>query len=409
MKIVYLLDCFPKLSETFILNEIVELKKIDNSIGLSIYSLKKPKENLVHKQAKQFSPIYINDLKISFFKIFFYFLEKVFTHPLGVVKSVFFFTVTKKGNLFKYYLFNLWCFLFRLLKISYSIEKEGCNHIHSHFALISTQYTLCVHLLTKIPYSFTSHANDIFVNPQLLKQKHKHASFAVTISEFNKKYLIDNFNVKPEKINVIHCGINTNMFNNKKHHDMRQTTFNIVSIGRFVQKKGFPYLIKACKLFKDKYGEKFQCSIIGAGELQNSLKKLIDEYKLADQIKLTGEKTQSEVIDILTTCDTFVLPCIKADNGDMDGSPMVIKEAMAMGVTTISTTISGIPEIILDGTGFLVPPESETELFNAIEKVYLMPPNVKHELEKKAKELIEVKFNVNSEAKKLLSLLKNYN
>ena len=166
MKLAYLLDCFPQISETFILNEIVELKKIDGSIDISIYSLRKPEETIIHESAKKLNPLYINELKYSLFEIFFYALRKLIVHPVGVIKSIFYFIRIYKGNFIKYYLLNIWRYVFRLFKISYSIEKHGCQHIHSHFALITTQYALCVHLLTQIPYSFTSHAYDIFVKRQ---------------------------------------------------------------------------------------------------------------------------------------------------------------------------------------------------------------------------------------------------
>lgn len=405
MKIVYLLDCFPQISETFILNEIVELKKIDPSIDLLIYSLREPKDKLARDSAKNFNTLYINKLKTNFFIIIFYALKKFLTSPISVIKSFYYFAIIKKGNFVKYYLFKLWFFLFNLFKISYRLENKKCSRIHSHFALISTQFAMCIHLLTKIPFSFTSHAYDIFVTPQLIRQKHRYASFAVTVTQYNKKYLVNNFSIEPDKIKVIYCGVDTNLFKRKIYTDKDKKIFTISSIGRLIEKKGFPYLIGACNIFKNKYGCKFQCIIIGSGKLYGELKNLIEKYRLYDEVKLIGAQPQNEVIKILQNSDVFVLPCVKANNGDMDGYPVVIKEAMAMGIPTISTTVSGIAELMGD-TGFLVQPKNQQAIFEKIEKIYLMENDEKNKIGKKERAVIQLKSDITIEVKKLLNLFK---
>jgi glycosyltransferase involved in cell wall biosynthesis len=221
--------------------------------------------------------------------------------------------------------------------------------------------------LIGISFSFTAHANDIFADQILLKEKIYSAKFIITISNFNKRFLnriIPQHNTS-SKIHIVRCGIDTLKFSASKVCTVKHKPI-ILSIGRLVEKKGYPYLIKACKILVDKNID-FQCIIIGDGPQKNYLKKLIGVNHLSQFVTLAGVIFQEKIINFLNKIDIFVLPCIQSADNDMDGIPVVLMEAMAMKIPVISTHISGIPELIKNmETGLLVPPKNEKALAEGI-------------------------------------------
>ena len=150
----------------------------------------------------------------------------------------------------------------------------------------------------------------------------------------------------------------------------------ILAVGRLVEKKGYPYLIEACRILASR-GYDFRCLIVGGGPQEPLLRKLIGqgspadassaENDLSESVKMVGRVFQQDLLDYLEQADVFCLPCVVASDGDMDGIPNTLMEAMAMEIPTVSTTISGIPELIQDGrTGLLVPPKDAVALAEAI-------------------------------------------
>jgi glycosyltransferase involved in cell wall biosynthesis len=146
----------------------------------------------------------------------------------------------------------------------------------------------------------------------------------------------------------------------------------ILAVGRFVEKKGFPYLVEACRLLKAR-GHAFRCRIIGQRDEQSELvKRLIAEGQLTDTVQIQGGVTQEELRDIYAAATIFALPCLIVDSGDRDGIPNVLAEAMATALPVVSTHISGIPEIVVDGVnGLLVPEKDAVALADAMERLLL--------------------------------------
>jgi glycosyltransferase involved in cell wall biosynthesis len=140
-------------------------------------------------------------------------------------------------------------------------------------------------------------------------------------------------------------------------------------VGNYIEKKGHKYLIEACNILAQR-GIDFSCSIVGDGSDRPALEALISRYGLNDRVKLTGALEQRSVRRLYRDSDIFALACVIARNGDRDGMPTVLIEAMACGIPVITTPVTGIPELVIDGeTGFLVPQRDATALADTLQRL----------------------------------------
>jgi glycosyltransferase involved in cell wall biosynthesis len=276
---------------------------------------------------------------------------------------------------------------------AYILKDHPLDHIHAHFTDRSVTVALCIGRLLKLPYSFTAHAQTIFAGPVLMEEKFAESRFAVTVSEYNKAYLLKQYpTVKPEKIFVLHPWVEMDRFCPPETRSP-QARLSILSIGRLVEKKGHEYLIEACHLLQ-KEGVDFECYIIGDGPLLARLEAIIDQRGLAERVHLMGAKPQSIVLASLAQADVFVLACIIAEDGDRDGMPVALAEAMAMQVPAISTNIVGIGEMVRPGAGYLVPPQDPAALAEAIKRIHSTDFASRLEMGKYGRSIIAREFDL---------------
>lgn len=246
-------------------------------------------------------------------------------------------------------------------------------HLHAAFAHRPATVAWMASMITGMPFSFTGHAKDIYVpdlNPAgLLGRKLAAASFAVTCTQANRRHLLA---MAPgAEVHTVYHGLNTDFARlvevavapASPGRDRDGNRLRVLGAGRHVPKKGFDLLIEACALLRDD-GHDVQLRILGGrGEATEALRSLIDARGLQDRACLAGPCSQEELLAELRAADLFCLPCRVLENGDRDGIPNVLVEAMAAGVAVITTAVSGIPELVDDGVnGRLVPPDSASAL-----------------------------------------------
>lgn len=286
------------------------------------------------------------------------------------------------------------------------LRKNNIEHIHSNFAHIPTDIAMYAAALHGVTFSFISHANDLFERGWLLKEKVARAKFAVTISEYNKQFLIDN-GADKEKINVIHCGVDTESFS--KREDKKLSNPPVLgALGRMVEKKGFDVLISACSILR-KEGVEIKLQIAGGGPLKSNLKDLASRLNLMDTIDFIDSISHENVPAWLKSLDIFVLPCKKDEHGDMDGIPVVLMEAMLSGVPVISTHISGIPELIVDNiTGLLCKP-NDSENFAKMIKLLILDNGLRQDIYENAELKVKLEFELNKNVEKLSKLFEGIN
>ncbi len=349
MKVVYILNVFPKISETFILNEIIQAQKEGVNVGVVAFS--GSTEDRIHPDVSKVRDVnyFLSAVKITALFDHFYWFA---THPGRYLKT-FRIALNRNNGITRKFLFHL-----HNIK---QIKDMNPDHLHAHFGTWTADMAMLTSLLTGIPYTFTTHSYDIFTfPPKNMALKSRLAKKHITISQYNKRYLIEIFNVRPEDIAVVHCGVDFNKIPKGKN---TVTANKIVTMARLEKTKGLDHLIKAYGRLRDK-GVDFEAIIIGEGSKRSNLERLIVELDLQDRVRLLGNRTQNNIFEILQTCRLMVM------TSTVEGIPVSLMEAMAFKIPVIATRITGIPELIDDGqSGFLVEP---TDLNGLVEKMQLL-------------------------------------
>ncbi len=252
-------------------------------------------------------------------------------------------------------------------------------HLHAHFGHGATTVAMFTSSFCGVPFSFTGHAKDIYrrdLNPgDLLRTKISRARFVVTCTGANVDYL-RSLSSSRTRIYKIYHGLDTAKFAPTRDRQGRNPAAPplILSVGRFVEKKGFDDLVRACGLLK-KRGRRFACRIVGGhAEYADTVKELVRRLDLEDTVTLHHAVTQERLKEYYEDGAVFCLPCKIVDSGDRDGIPNVLAEAMAMEMPVVSTNISGIPEIVEDGVnGLLVPEKDPKAIADALELLLSSP------------------------------------
>ena len=361
-KIAYLLNGFPYFSETFILREILELEQ--QGTQLHIFALFKPSATDMAEEEKYVqAPVT--------------YLPHPRRFPRGTLILM---AMTARRLLKAPWRLLRTCLsvmihsrqpsaLRHLLHASYladQLEREGITHLHAHYANAPAAIAQFVYLLTGISYSFTAHAYDIYLSSKAsLAYKMQIARFVITCTGYNQQYLTKLVDRRVgERIHRIYHGLDTHIF-----PSVAPTLRNpplILSVARLTGKKGLSYLIHACRILTDQ-GYNFTCRIVGEGPLRPVLEQEILELRLTERVELQGAEPLKRVIEMYQQATIMVLPCIIDKNGDRDGIPNVLIEALYMEVPVISTPVSGIPELITsEVNGLLVPPNDSVALAGAL-------------------------------------------
>jgi len=274
------------------------------------------------------------------------------------------------------------------------------SSIHAHFA---NNAALKGYLLSKflnVPFSCTGHGSELLLYPEpYLKKLILNSKPFITISNYNKKLLVEKYSIPEDKIIVNYCGIDTEYFN--RYSAFYPERFTIASVTALKEIKGVKYLINACNIIK-KQNVIFTCNIIGGGEDYHALKNYIDDLQLSNDVKLIGEVKQENIRDYLLKASVFVLPSLS------EGIPVAVMEAMAMELPVIATNITGLPEIIENGrNGYLVPPTDSNAIADRVLELY-HNPELQREIGIDARQAIETKFNLRKNVQRFKDLLNHY-
>jgi glycosyltransferase involved in cell wall biosynthesis len=263
-----------------------------------------------------------------------------------------------------------WKLAFQMLaavRLARLVRQNGCSHLHVHFANVPAQIAMYASALTGIPFTIVAHANDIFERPLLLRRKAERAIRMLTISEHNRQYL-ERLGIPKDRLAVVRCGVSFPE-TLKSPSIAEHRYFHIGTLGRMVEKKGFDVLIRAIAYLKAT-GHKVRLRIAGDGPLSSELALLVKDLGIADITRIDGQLHHHHVADWMRQLDLFVLACKKDRNGDMDGIPVVLMEAMSQSVPVISTRMSGIPELVVhELTGLLAEPNDHLDLARQIARM----------------------------------------
>lgn len=276
------------------------------------------------------------------------------------------------------------------------------QRIHAHFVDRATTVALVAGRLLDRPYSATAHANDIYVDPVILPAKLAEADFVATCTGYNAEHLRAEYPETADKVVCIHHGLDVERFEPPAVRNGVRPA--IVAVGQLKEKKGFTYLIDACAELRRR-GHDFVCHIIGEGPLRPDLETQIRASGLDGVVHLHGALEHDAVLEHLRTGAVFALPCVTAADGDRDGIPNVILEAMAMELPVVSTDHSGIPEAVEHAaTGTLVAQRDVTGLTAALEEL-LSDPEMRRRMGGAGRRKVLESFDVAANVKLLLARL----
>lgn len=371
LKIGYIVKMFPRLSETFILNEILELER--KGAEVTIFSIKKPNDGRFHPQLSSLKAkvIYLDELDPKKWPAWIGERWQSLRESQSALWDVLD-EALQHGDK------NLVDFIWWSAWVAVEARKLGLSHLHAHFATAPSTVAYFTHRISGIPFSFTAHAKDIYVytmEETLLKEKINSAFRMITVTEYNKRSILERApELDPGKIQVLYNGIDLNRFSPRTDRPGGASAANtIVGVGRLVPKKGFETLIDACRILKDK-GVRFRCVIAGDGELAMALEEKRKTLGLVQDITLPGAVNSDEVLELIQSAAVVCLPCAVGADNNVDALPTVLLESLACGIPAISTSISGIPEIIdSKENGFLVEPDQAKQLADSLEKVLADP------------------------------------
>ncbi|MFQ5428777.1 MAG: glycosyltransferase [Phycisphaerae bacterium] len=387
--VAYLLRMYPRFSQTFIVNEILELQR--RGLHLSIGSLRKPTDGVFHASIARVRG------RVD------YFPESILSEPAKMLRLQWA-RLRKRpaacAQALRIALRYAGANLTDLAQAACVVKwaaKNKIDHLHVHFGTHEATVAYLAHLLGGRSYSMTLHAFDIFrdtVDRALLARKINASRFTITVSEFNRRFILEHIpGVNPEKVRVHYNGIDTERFgaaDTPREPDM------VFGVGRLIEKKGFTHLIRAIELLRDE-GLSVRCRIAGEGPLRAALQDQIDCAGLGQQVELAGPLEQAVVGDWMKRATCFCLPCVQAADGNIDALPTVLLESLASGCPSISTRISGVPEIIEDRlSGLLAAPGDARALARAIRQVIENPAlaaSLAREGRRRAAERFDVRKN----------------
>lgn len=399
--VAYMMSRFPKLSETFILREMLGLRELGAEVH--VFPLILQKEEVVHPEVKQIeSAVHYQPLFCK--RLFKANLRWLAAKPRAYLLTWLKVALNNRSTLKSF--FSALAVTWKSAGFAEEIRNLKLERIHAHWATHPALAAYVVNRLTGIPYSFTSHAHDLYMKSErnMLRDKILSSDFCVTISNFNRD-LIRRLCGDPaaNKTQVVRLGVDLSMFAPPESKPP-PPPLNIVCVAALRSYKGHEHLVKACFLLSQ-WNIPFTCHLVGEGETRPTIEAAISQHGLGGRVLLHGAKPWSYVRDMLSKAHCFALPSVITSGGMMEGIPVALMEAMAMACPVVATDLSGVPELVEDGVnGRLVPPGDARALAEAIAGFHRNPASVER-MGKAARSTIEDRYNLNHNIRSLYELI----
>lgn len=367
--VAHVMSRFPKISETFVLDEILELRR--QGLRVEVYPLLRERQPVAHPEAAavaetaRYQPFLSPAIVASHLR----FLGRDPARYLGTVRDVLAGTAGSRN-----FLVGALGILPKAVHMAGLMEQEGITHVHCHFATHPAVAGMVVQRLTGIPFSFVAHGSDLHVDQHMLGTKVAEAAFVVAISEYNRRVILEAADpAHHDRVHVVHCGVDTGRFRPPPDDGDSTGAPTLVCVGTLHAVKGQHVLVEACARLRAD-GVPFRAVLVGDGPDAQALAARIRALGLVDQVVLAGPLPRDEVIARLGAADLVVAPSVPTREGKREGIPVALMEAMAMGRPVVASRLSGIPELVEDGrSGLLVDPGDVRGLAAAISALLADP------------------------------------
>lgn len=398
--IAVVMTWFPRIDETYILREINELEQHGQPVV--VVPIVRETPLVVHEEAKRwvpralYTPFLSREILASNLRAF-------FATPLRYLKLL---ATLIAGTFWRpSTLVRTLSIVPKAVHLARTLTTMGIRHVHSHFATHASTLAFAISYMSDITFSFTVHGPDVFVHRLLLREKLRRAKFVRCVSVFNKAFLAGLYpHITEGKLEVVRTGVNPDIYDaeSRRPHAPRLRP-RILSVAALTPRTGFSFLIDACaRLVRD--GVDVECLIVGSGPLRPATEQWIGRNGLSDHVRILGNLPQHEVARLMGETDIFVLPSIIATDGQMDGIPVSLMEAMAAGKPVVASPVSGIPELVRhEISGLLVDGAYPDRIASAVKRL-IENPALRERLGSAAKNVIRDRFDVRETSKSLVRL-----
>jgi colanic acid/amylovoran biosynthesis glycosyltransferase len=394
-KVAYVVSRFPHVSETFIVRELTAVDA-EPEIDLSLFSLFSPVAPIVHPAARPWLRRLHRAGPAASFGALLWWASRRPGRLLGCVAGI----VRGYGRR-PSILIRALATLPIAAAHARTMGRLGVDHVHAHYATYPALAAWICRRLIDVPYSFTAHAHDLFIQQCHLREKLADAAFVVPVSEFNRAFLARHDGTTRTPQHVIHCGIDLETYPYRPRVPPPDRAVNALCVASLQEYKGHRFLLEALAAPSL---ERINLDLVGDGELRPQLERFAARLGVTDRVRFHGSLTEPEVMSLLATADLFVLPSTVARSGQMDGVPVALMEALACGVPVVATRLSGIPELIRDDeTGLLAEPADAGGLRRALERLLGDPAAARRRVEA-GRRLVERDFDGRVSAARLARL-----
>jgi glycosyltransferase involved in cell wall biosynthesis len=397
MRVAYVVSRFPHVSETFIVRELDAVS--DAGLDVELLSLFPAVSETVHPAAARWVPRLRRGRVSTGLAAFGWWLLR---RPLRLLSSslIVCAAYARRPALAVRALVTVVV----ACQHARALRADPVDHVHAHYATYPALAAWLIWRMLGVPYSFTAHAHDLYVDQSMLTRKVSDARFVVAISDFNRLWLADHAGgPRRTPVEVVHCGIELGEYRFHAQTLPTQGPVTAVCVASLQEYKGHEFLLRA--LAGDRRLDRIRLELVGEGERRLSLQRLAAELRLADRVRFMGARQEAEVGELLATADLFVLPSVVAADGQMEGLPVALMEAMASGVPVVASRLSGIPELVVDGeTGLLAAPGDPGALAEALAEV-LADPEAAARRAEKGRRAVETAFDVRETGARMAELL----
>jgi glycosyltransferase involved in cell wall biosynthesis len=392
--LAYVLKRFPRISETFVAAELIELERHGEHV--TVFAISRPPEPFTHG--------FLDELKADVV----YLPHRPLRQPVRVARA-FARTIRRDRTRWLHAAatgmrrpsLGSWRLVLQATVLRDEMRSAGIDHAHAHFATSAADLVSICRLMGGPTYSVTAHAKDIYheqVRHDDLRRKLRGAVFVATVSEDNRLYLNGIVNGY-EHVRVVPNSVDLRRLERSPERNSEPGL--VVSVARLIEKKGLPDLVEACRIL-DARGVAIRLEVAGDGPLLGELKAKAAENGLA--ATFLGALPHEQVRTLFERASVFCLPCVVASTGDRDGLPTSVLEAMALGVPVVTTDVNGLNETVLDGlTGLTVPEHDPPALADALERL-LTDPELATQLAEQGRLHVEQHFTLERSVSTLRSL-----
>jgi colanic acid/amylovoran biosynthesis glycosyltransferase len=364
--VAYVMSRFPKLTETFVLDEIVALQRRD--VRVELYPLLHESAPLVHPQARPLDARahYVPFVSPAVVGSQLHWLRH---RPLAYLRALW--DVAWGTRHSANFLIGGLAIFPKAAHAARLMQADGVVHVHCHFANHPAVAGLIIARLTGLPYSFTAHGSDLHVRRDMLPAKVAEAAFVAAVSEDNRRLIVAECGGRfAEKVHVVRAGVDAGTFAPRRNGRHPGSPLRVLCVGTLHEVKGQAHLVDACRLLIV-HGTDVTCRLVGEGPDRTALARRIAAGGLSDRVELVGARTRPEVVAELAAADVLVAPSVPTRAGKREGIPVVLMEAMSSGVAVVASALSGIPELVEDGvSGLLVPPGDAAALAAALRRLH---------------------------------------